>query len=83
MFNKKNKYDDTNLVTRSVHEIAEQEKDNLKVLMKAYFVFILIVFTTKYINEAIVIYFGMNLIKEWTCFIFSIFICHFMHFSSF
>jgi len=64
MFNKKNKYDDTNLVTRSVHEIAEQEKDNLKVLMKAYFVFILIVFTTKYINEAIVIYFGMNLIKE-------------------
>ena len=63
-FNKKNKYDDTNLVTRSVHEIAEQEKDNLKVLMKAYFVFILIVFTTKYINEAIVIYFGMNLIKE-------------------
>jgi hypothetical protein len=64
MFNKKNKYDDTNLVTRSVHEIAEQEKDNLKVLMKAYFVFILIVFTTKYINEAIVIYFGLNLIKE-------------------
>ena len=64
MFNKKNKYDDTNLVTRSVHEIAEQEKDNLKVLMEAYFVFILIVFTTKYINEAIVIYFGMNLIKE-------------------
>ena len=64
MFNKKNKYDDTNLVTRSLHEIAEQEKDNLKVLMKAYFVFILIVFSTKYINEAIVIYFGMNLIKE-------------------
>ena len=64
MFNKKNKYDDTNLVTRSVQEIAEQEKDNLKVLMKAYFVYILIVFTTKYINEAIVIYFGMNLAKE-------------------
>ena len=64
MFNKKNKYDDTNLVTRSVQEIAEQEKDNLKVLIKAYFVYILIVFTTKYINEAIVIYFGMNLAKE-------------------
>ena len=64
MFNKKNKYDDTNLVTRSVQEIAEQEKDNLKVLIKAYFLYILIVFTTKYINEAIVIYFGMNLAKE-------------------
>ena len=64
IFNKKNKYDDTNLVTRSVNEIAEQEKENLKVLIKAYFVFIFIVFTTKYINEAIVIYFGLNLIKE-------------------
>ena len=64
IFNKKNKYDDTNLVTRSVNEIAEQEKENLKALIKAYFVFILIVFTTKYINEAIVIYFGLNLIKE-------------------
>ena len=64
IFNKKNKYDDTNLVTRSVNEIAEQEKENLKTLIKAYFVFIFIVFTTKYINEAIVIYFGLNLIKE-------------------
>ena len=64
IFNKKNKYDDTNLVTRSVNEIAEQEKENLKALIKAYFVFIFIVFTTKYINEAIVIYFGLNLIKE-------------------
>ena len=64
IFNKKNKYDDTNLVTRSVNEIAEQEKENLKALIKAYFVFIFIVFTTKYINESIVIYFGLNLIKE-------------------
>ena len=64
IFNKKNNYDDTNLVTRSVNEIAEQEKENLKALIKAYFVFIFIVFTTKYINEAIVIYFGLNLIKE-------------------
>ena len=64
IFNKKNKYDDTNLVTRSVNEIAEQEKENLRALIKAYFVFIFIVFTTKYINEAIVIYFGLNLIKE-------------------
>jgi hypothetical protein len=64
MFNKKNKYDDTNLVTRSVNEIAANEKENLKFLIKAYSIFILIVFTSKYINEAIVIYFGLNLIKQ-------------------
>ena len=64
MFNKKNKFDDTNLVTRSVNEITANEKENLKFLIKAYSIFILIVFTSKYINEAIVIYFGLNLIKQ-------------------
>ena len=62
-FNKKNNFDDTNLVTNTVQEIAEQEKESLNVLIKAYFVYILIIFTTKYINESIVIYFGLNLLK--------------------
>ena len=64
IFNQKNKFDDTNLVTKSVNEIASQEKGNLNVLSKAYLVYIFIVFTTKFINESIVIYFGLNLIKD-------------------
>ena len=63
-FNQQNKFDDTNLVTKSLREITTQEKENLNVLIKAYFVYILIIFTTKYINESIIIYFGLNLIKE-------------------
>ena len=63
-YNRKSKFDDTNLVTKSVNEIAEREKENLKGLFKSYFVYILIIFTTKYINESIVIYFGLNLIKD-------------------
>ena len=63
-FNKKNKFDDTNLVTKSIYEIATQEKENLNVLIKAYFVYIFIIFTTKFINESIIIYFGLNLFEE-------------------
>ena len=63
-FNKKNNFDDTNLVSNTVKEIAEQEKESLSILIKAYFVYILIIFTSKYINESIVIYFGLNLMKE-------------------
>ena len=64
MFNQRNKFDDTNLVTKSVREITTQEKENLNTLIKAYFVYIFIIFTTKFINESIVIYFGLNLIKD-------------------
>ena len=63
-FNKKNNFDDTNLVSNTVKEIAEQEKESLSILIKAYFVYILIIFTSKYINESIVIYLGLNLMKE-------------------
>ena len=63
-YNRKCKFDDTNLVTKSVNEIAEREKENLKGLFKSYFVYILIIFTTKYINESIVIYFGLNVIND-------------------
>ena len=37
-FNKTNNFDDTNLVTNTVKEKAEQEKENLNILIKAYFV---------------------------------------------
>ena len=62
-FNKKNKYDDTNLVSRSIHEIAEQEEEKLNSLKKSFVVYLSIVFTTKFINESLIIYFGLNLLK--------------------
>ena len=62
-FNKQNKFDDTNLVSRSIHEIADQEKGNLTSLKKAFYIYIVIIFSTKFINESIIIYFGLNLIE--------------------
>ena len=62
-FNRKNKFDDTNLVTISINEITNQEKDNLKSLKKSFYVYMVIIFTTKFINESIIIYFGINLLK--------------------
>ena len=63
-FNKKNKYDDTNLVSRSINEIANQEKENLQSLKKAFYVYMIIVYTTKFVNESILIYFGLNFMKN-------------------
>ena len=62
-FNKQNKYDDTNLVSRSISEITNQEKENLSMLKKAFYVYLFIIFTTKFINESMIIYFGLNLMK--------------------
>ena len=62
-FNKKNKYDDTNLVSRSINELAESEKDNLISLKKSFIVYIIMIFTAKFINESLIIYFGLNLTK--------------------
>ena len=62
-FNKKSRFDDTNLVTRSINEIAEQEKENLSSLKKSFYVYMFIIFTTKFINESMIIYFGLNLLK--------------------
>ena len=62
-FNKKNRYDDTNLVSRSINEIAANEKENLSSLKKSFYVFMIIAFTTKLINESMIIYFGLNLLK--------------------
>ena len=62
-FNRKNKFDDTNLVSISINEIANQEKENLQFLKKAFYVYMIFIFTTKFINESIIIYFGINLYK--------------------
>lgn len=62
-FNKQNKFDDTNLVSRSIHEIADMEKGNLTSLKKAFYIYIIIIFTSKFINESIFIYFGLNLVE--------------------
>ena len=50
-FNKKNKYDDTNLVTKNVFENINSAKKGLKSLIKSFIVFSTIVFTSKFINE--------------------------------
>jgi len=62
-FNKENKFDDTNLVSRSIHEIADQEKGNLTSLKKAFYIYIIIIYSTKFINESIMIYFELNLVE--------------------
>ena len=62
-FNKKSKFDDTNLVSRSIYEIAEQEKESLNTLKKSFWVYMFIIFTTKFINESMIIYFGLNISK--------------------
>ena len=50
-FNNKNKYDDTNLVTKNVFENIKSAKKGLKSLIKSFIVFSTIVFTSKFINE--------------------------------
>jgi len=62
-FNKENKFDDTNLVSRSIHEIADQEKGNLTSLKKAFYIYIIIIYSTKFINESIMIYFELNFVE--------------------
>ena len=50
-FNEKNKYDDTNLVSRTVIKNITLAKKGLKSLIKSFIVFTTIIFTTKFINE--------------------------------
>ena len=52
-FNRKSKYNDTNLVNISISEIADKEKEGLRSLFSSFLVYLFIVFTTKYINESI------------------------------
>ena len=54
-FNKENRFDDTNLVSKSVSELAMREEGKLHYLLKDFIVYLLIIFTTKFINESIII----------------------------
>ena len=54
-FNKQNRFDDTNLVSQSVSELAMREEGQLHYLLKDFVVYLLIIFTTKFINESIFI----------------------------
>jgi hypothetical protein len=54
-FNKQNRFDDTNLVSQSVSELAMREEGQLHYLLKDFIVYLLIIFTTKFVNESIFI----------------------------
>jgi hypothetical protein len=63
-FNKENRFDDTNLVSKSVSELAMKEEERLDYLLKDFIVYILIIFTTKFINESIFINSYIFLVEE-------------------
>ena len=52
-FNKENRFDDTNLVSKSISELALREEGQLHYLLKDFIVYFLIIITTKFINESI------------------------------
>ena len=54
-FNRKSNFNDTNLVSLSISQLTYQEKEGLKYLFKSYIVYLFIVFTTKFINETIIV----------------------------
>jgi len=53
--NKQSNFDDTNLVSRSINELASKEEGGLHSLFKVFIVYFLIIFTTKFINESMYI----------------------------
>ena len=54
-FNRKSKYNDTNLVSLSISELAYKEREKLSSLLSSFLVYLLIIFTTRYINELLLI----------------------------
>jgi hypothetical protein len=69
-FNKENRFDDTNLVSKSVSELAMREEERLHYLLKDFIVYLLIIFTTKFINESIfinsfILFYEVLSKKEW------------------
>ena len=54
-FNKQNKYNDTNLVSLSISALAYKEREKLSSLLSSFLVYLIIIFTTKFINETIFI----------------------------
>ena len=54
-FNRKSNFNDTNLVSLSVSQLTYKEKEGLQYLFKSFLVYLIIIFTTKYISEGIFI----------------------------
>ena len=54
-FNRESKFDDTNLVAKSVNELASKEEGGLHSLLNVFMVYIFVIFATKFINESIFI----------------------------
>ena len=54
-YNKESKFDDTNLVAKSINELADKEEEGLHSLLNVFIVYLLIIFTTKFVNESIFI----------------------------
>ena len=63
-FNQKSRFDDTNLVSKSVTELSFKEEGKLHYLRNGFIVYFLIIFTTKFINESIYINSFIFLLKE-------------------
>ena len=54
-FNRQSNFNDTNLVSLSISQLTFQEREGLQYLFKSFFVYLFIVFTTKFITETIFI----------------------------
>ena len=54
-FNQQSKFDDTNLVTRSVTKLAYREEEGLHSLLNVFIVYLIVIFSTKFINESLFI----------------------------
>jgi hypothetical protein len=54
-FNRESQFDDTNLVAKSVNELTSKEEGGLHSLLNVFIVYLIIIFTTKFINESIFI----------------------------
>ena len=51
--NRLSAFDDTNLVVKSVYELTKREEGSLNYLFNSFVIYLLIIFTTKFINETI------------------------------
>ena len=54
-FNKESRFDDTNLVAKSINELAMKEEGGLHSLLNVFIVYLVVIFSTKFINESIYI----------------------------
>ena len=54
-YNRQSNFDDTNLVAKSVNELASKEEGGLHSLLNVFIVYLIVIFTTKFVNESIFI----------------------------